>query len=48
MLAQGRENAKQALRDRPDTASQIEQTVRAKLTGADEVPPSSDGESEEM
>ena len=48
MLAQGRENAKQALRDSPDTASQVEQTVREQLSGAGAVTPSGDSEVEEM
>jgi recombination protein RecA len=48
MLAQGRENAKQALRDDPDLAAQVEQDVREQLIGAPAATPPIEEEHEEM
>jgi hypothetical protein len=48
MLAQGRENAKQALRDRTELASSLEQDVRARLIGTPESTPAGDEQDEEM
>jgi recombination protein RecA len=47
MLAQGRENAKQYLRENADAAAQIERTIREELSLAGASPPASADESED-
>ena len=45
-LGQGKENAKQALKDQPELAAEIEAKIRAKLLAADE--PEPEAESDEL
>ena len=45
-LGQGKENAKQALKDQPELAAEIEAKIRAKLLAADEPEPEADAQPE--